>query len=368
MSTTKEETKVTTPTFEQYMTSLKTDAKDQYDQAVTDAELNRQREVLAAGNAYRSALANSGANAQALSSMGLTGSGYSAYLDSQAYAQKQGAINTAFQNKQSAIERAQSAKNSAYVTADGLYADYLANKEKNKEKEKQTNYTNLLNSIDKYTISDISTLGTQYGLTEDQINGLVDIKSNQVYTSLLGTDYTKTQLDDLLSSGQISKPNYDKLVSGFDKITADEITFVKSDGTPMTKTEAQAELDKIKSTGFADKQVIEDLQNKLNTKYSIKTAGVDFKKDSGLKGMFSNQTGTAGNNIKLEDEAGNVYKVQYSGDELNDSAILESIDIGTVFKYNNVLYVKGSDNKAYAIEAKPTNQSSFKDLLDKFDD
>lgn len=345
--------------YEEYLNSLKTNANDIYDQTVKNAERNRQRAVLEAGNQYNSSRAISGANAEALSQMGLTGSGYSRYLDSQAYAQKQGAINSAYQNEQSAVNQAQAAKDTAYLTAEGLYADYLAQREANK----QTAYNDIYGKLSTYSFNDIERLGTEFGLDAPQIEALKAAKNELTYASLLGTEYGEGTLANLRDIGQIDQPTYEKLLANTSKLTDADASnlFIDESGKPLDYAKAKAELDNIVNSGRADADTIATLQKKFADTYTIKPlTGITFKKDGGLR----DRPGTKGNNIKLEDDNGKVYRVQYSGEkgDATVKSLAGDLDSGDVFTYRGVMYLKYSDGECYEIEARPFN-SNYTDLV-----
>lgn len=356
----------TVPTYQEffnnYYNKVVTNAENTYNQQIADAEIQRQKEVIAAANAYNSSTAQSGANAAALSSMGLAGSGYSKYLDSQAYAQKQGAVNLAYQNKQSAVNNAQTIKNTALQNADAMYLSYLEQLENNK----LVGYDKIDSNLSTLSFGDIDRLGAQYGLDQTTIDSLKTAKNELTYASLLGSDYYKSDLDNLKELGQLDQTTYDKLLDNIKKISADEITFEK-DGIPMTYSQALNELTAIKNSGAASEETIKALEEKFNTEYKAVTANVTFKKDSGVKGAFKDRAGVEGNNIKLEGSDGTVYKVQYNGAKLDDANnVAKNLPANTVFMYNGVIYVKHSDGKCYGIEAKPSNEKSYSALIELF--
>lgn len=339
--------------FEDYIATLKGYADTTYNQAVENAEINRQKEVLAAGNAYRSALANSGAKAQALSSMGLTGSGYSTYLDSQAYAQKQGAVNSAYQNEQNAINQAQAAKDTAYMNAEGLYVDYLQKQETNRKNA----YQGIYDKLSTLSLSDIDRLGATMGLDQTDIDALKTAKNDMTYASLLGSDYGQVTLDNLVRTGQLYADGsaYNDLKNNMITLTSTQIDHL-FDGVDYK--EAKATLEDMERSGID----VTAVKEKFNNTYNPITANVTFKKDGGLKV----RTGKAGNNIKLEGEDGTIYRVQYNGDTLSDeNNVAKTLPSGTVFMYNGVIYIKQSDGKSYAVEARPFN-SNYNDLVKLF--
>lgn len=318
--------------YEDYLTAVGQRAQDSY-----------KKEVLAAGNAYSSALSNAGANAAALSSMGLTGSGYSTYLDSQAYAQKQNAVNLAKTSLDSELNK-----------VEGLYADYLVKK----EADRQTNYANLMKDIDAYTLNDIANMGAQYGFDEPTITALKNAKNERTAASLLGGKYYKSDIDNLVAAGVLD-PNsvsYTNLLNGLKKVTSSDVSGMFNG---VDYDEGKTALDGVISNLDSEKDaaLIEALNAEFDKTYKPR---ISFKKDGGLR----DRPGKKGNNIKLEDSDGKVYRVQYNGETLDPKNIQGTIVDGTVFMYEGALYVRVG-NKYYGIEARPFN-SNYTDLVKKF--
>ncbi len=175
-------------------------ANQQKAEAEQNAENERQRGVIDARSSYEQNKATYGANAEMLASMGLTGSGHSDYIDSQAYAMQRAetqaanaqaeAAKTAAKNTaDKAILAAESSAASDTLAAELTYAESMAAndkelaqyrqqkadeataKEEKAAEEKKSYYTALLGSAIKgeYNAEQLATLGAQYGLSEEQI-------------------------------------------------------------------------------------------------------------------------------------------------------------------------------------------------------
>lgn len=85
--------------------------------AIKAAETTRQREAVDASTSYSRALSTYGANAERLADMGLTGSGYSDYINSKAYATSRGEIQNAKAREQSAKQSAEDSYSKALADA-----------------------------------------------------------------------------------------------------------------------------------------------------------------------------------------------------------------------------------------------------------
>lgn len=87
------------------------------------AEIERQRGIYDASNAYEQNKATYGANAEALASMGLTGGGYSDYLNAKAYATQRGEVQAANAGAEAAKRAARYAEDESRNKADISYAE-----------------------------------------------------------------------------------------------------------------------------------------------------------------------------------------------------------------------------------------------------
>ena len=219
------------------------------------AETERQRGVIDARSSYAQNLATYGANAEALASMGLSGSGYSDYLNQQAYATQRA-------ETQNANAQAQATKLNAKYTADAAtlaaeqqansdlynaqlsyqqnlqsnaqalaqYQQQKAEQEKAEVEQRNQYYTALLTAANsgQYSSDQLASLAAQYGLDESQVAQLQaaadKYNSDQQSASYLellqmisdnGADFDVSYLDTFLSTGDISQEQYDDLMSKY---------------------------------------------------------------------------------------------------------------------------------------------------------
>lgn len=218
--------------------------------AVQQAEQERQRGVIDARSSQELNKATYGENAEKLAGMGLAGSGYSDYLNQQAYAtqraETQGANAQAEATKLVAQQQASSDKMNAdlsytqnIATNEEKLAQYQQKKEeqaKAEAEQKKQYYAMLLNSANsgEYTSEQLSSLAAQYGLDETQIaelqgaadkyktdqnwlnytNAMQYIEDNGIYSD---TNY----LDELLKMDLITEDQYNKLMTQYSKKAAE---------------------------------------------------------------------------------------------------------------------------------------------------
>lgn len=93
-------------------------AEGQKLEAEEAAKIQRERDMVDAANAYEKNKATYGAKAEALADMGLTGSGYSDYLDAQAYAAQRGDVQAAIARQTESNRLATNAYNDAVYKAE----------------------------------------------------------------------------------------------------------------------------------------------------------------------------------------------------------------------------------------------------------
>ena len=341
--------------YEEYVQGMKETNAANREQAINYAEAMRERGLVDARSAYEQSRSSYGSNAQEFSRAGLQGSGYSQYLDSKAYTQMRDDQQSVNANADKAIETARYNEQVANNEADGLYASYL----EEKESAQKNMFANLFDNIENLTTSDISTLGSMYGLSEEQIKTLTDKRQNVSYQSLLDGGYDKSTLDTMLSSGDITQTRYDELLKGLQNpsgiITSE--SFVGSDGNLISRDDAQDTINQLKDNGVSE-DVVNSAQETFDAIYNIKTNDVTYRKDGG-----KDRAGEAGNNFSVE-SGDTTFYVQYSGEEVSNdvkNAALSLTD-GTVFMYHGKVYMK-LDGEVYGVEKRSNSYAkSWKKL------
>ena len=173
-------------------------AEEQKLAAEEAAGIQRQRDMIDAANAYERNKATYGAKAEALADMGLTGGGYSDYLDAQAYATQRGDVQAAIGRETESRRLAANAYNDAVNKA--LYDEAVANQTANISAGEQKSaaeiskntavqaandaaasynegiFTNILDKISTGAISadQIESLASLYGMSEEQKKAWLD--------------------------------------------------------------------------------------------------------------------------------------------------------------------------------------------------
>lgn len=199
--------------YKEQLDKLNAQIEQNKQNALQQAESERERAVIDARSSYEQNKATYGANAEQLAAMGLSGSGYSDYLNQQAYATQRAETQNANAQAEATKLAAEQQANSDKLNAELSYAENMqdnaeklaqyqqqkAEEAKAEEEQKKAYYASLLASANtgKYTSEQIASLGAQYGLDEEQISQLqaaVESYEQQKYT-----DNYATILDQMLS-------------------------------------------------------------------------------------------------------------------------------------------------------------------------
>lgn len=386
--------------------------KEQLEKMKEQIEAERQRNVIDARSSYEQNKATYGANAEALASMGLSGSGYSDYLNQQAYA----------------TQRAETQNANAQASANNLQAElsYSENMSNNAEKlaqlqeEKKQYFSALLTSANtgEYTSEQLASLGAQYGLDEAQILQLQEAadkyKSDQQslsYTEALqmisdyGADLDISYLETLLNTGSISQEQYNQLMAQYSKELigsgdvapedTDKIDDLHQSGQisdedynkqkeqwnsqidtsdaffnsgSMSATEAKKQLEKILNNEWTSEENKKALQKTYDSLYKVVTNDVRFNNDGGWWIFGSTDMGDVGNNFSLIDDSGFKYRIE-SGGEVTDAAIkslASDVSNGSIFGVRGQIYYK-KDGKVYLVQKRENSYGDhYTKLYNKF--
>ena len=232
--------------YKEQLDKLNSQIEQNKQNALQQAESERERAVIDARSSYAQNLATYGANAEQLAAMGLSGSGYSDYLNQQAYATQRAETQNANAQAEATKVAAEQQANSDKLNAELSYAENMqgnaeklaqyqqqkAEEAKAEEEQKKQYYAALLTSANtgEYTSEQIASLGAQYGLDEAQISQLQaaadKYKSDQQslsYTEALqlisdyGADLDVSYLETLLNTGSVSQEQYDQLMAQYSK-------------------------------------------------------------------------------------------------------------------------------------------------------
>ena len=331
--------------YEDYLANVINNAGTNYNTAVENAAIARDKQIGAANNYYQRALSQYGKQAESLSASGLQGSGFSKYLDSKAYAQKQADINAAYQTEANTVAAAQATRDAAQLEAKGLMADYLAQQEANRVNA----YNNLYGNLAGYNGNDIRNIAAANGITDEaMINQLIEAKQRGVYNDFSGSSYTMKELDAALASGNLSQPDYDKLKEGVYKIP-DNITenyFTDEEGKLKSYATANQELEALEAAGV-DTNKARELFDKV---YGVHTNTVVGEDELVVRKANRGGDGKSGANVVI-DIGDQTFRLEFKGGESADENVKNAAKTVTsnIFAYGNKIYYKNND-KVYELK------------------
>lgn len=305
--------------------------------ALQQAESERERAVIDARSSYEQNKATYGANAEQLAAMGLSGSGYSDYLNQQAYATQRAETQNANAQAEATKVAAEQQANSDKLNAELSYAENMQNnaeklaqyqqqkaeEAKAEEEQKKQYYEALLTSANtgEYTSEQIASLGAQYGLDEVQISQL--------------------------------------------QAAADDAFF---NSGSMSASEAKKQLDKIINNEWTSDENKKALQKTYDRLYKVVTNDVRFNNDGGWWIFGSTDMNEVGNNFSLIDDSGFKYRIE-SGGEVTDATIkrlASDVADGSIFGLRNQIYYK-KDGKVYLVQKRENSYGDhYTKLYNKF--
>lgn len=330
-------------TYEEYLKESK--EKGLLKQTETAAANALEKATVDAKTAYEQSLATYGANAEALSRMGLTGSGYSDYLTGQAYAQQRADISKATADYNKTMNAA-------------AYQDYL-NYQTEADKYK-SNYIKLYNDVltGKYGKSDIDSIAAQYGISTDSedyanLGTAADTyetnRQSQIYASLLGdlydNGYTSDEIKSIAEAYGLTDGSYlekltDTATSIADKAYLEDARTKVFDGMfeGLSYEDAKESLDEI----LADEK-LKDLYTDVQ-KYFEKEFGVINSIENQVDGLTVRRENKSRTLTIGTGKNGYIYELDGKADEKNSRA-LGTGKVNQVAKVNGVLYVYIEDKK-----------------------
>ena len=327
--------------YEEWYNRSKSNAEESYQNSVDLARIN-----------FEKMKSEYGSRAAALESMGMTGSGYSDYLTSKAYTEMQGAIVNAAAQKDKTIADLDT-QLTAYLEEQDAKKKQEAKDYADRQREAYTSlYNNVLSGV--YSYNDIDTLAPKYGLSPDDRDALKSAIANRILES---GDYTKESLAKMFGT------NSKEYKQGIANIVKEAKNYTSADffkeGKLIPKGDAQKIINQVQAL---DASTAASLQNEFNKLYTVKTAGVTFKRDT----FGGGDAGDSGNNFVVTD-GDKKYKVEFSGKDVSEYALAAGSDVdeGTVFKYSGNLYVK-HNGTIYHLVARKNNKDDWNALFKLF--
>ena len=363
--------------YKEQLDKLNAQIEQNKQNALQQAESERERAVIDARSSYEQNKATYGANAEQLAAMGLSGSGYSDYLNQQAYATQRAETQNANAQAEATKLAAEQQANSDKLNAELSYAKNMqgnaeklaqyqqqkAEEAKAEEEQKKQYYAALLTSANtgEYTSEQIASLGAQYGLDEAQISQLQaaadKYKSDQQslsYTEALqmisdyGADLDVSYLETLLNTGSVSQEQYDQLMAQYSK------ELIESGDVAIEDTD---KIDDLHQSG----QISEENYNKQKEQWNSQIDTSDAFFNSGsmsaseakkqLDKIINNEWTSEENKKALQKTYDSLYKVVQNDVKFNNDGgwwIFGSTDMGDVG--NNFSLIDNSGFK-YRIES-----------------
>lgn len=410
--------------YKEQLDKLNAQIEQNKQNALQQAESERERAVIDARSSYEQNKATYGANAEQLAAMGLSGSGYSDYLNQQAYATQRAETQNANAQAEATKLAAEQQANSDKLNAELSYAENMqgnAEKLAQYQEQKKQYYAALLASANtgEYTSEQIASLGAQYGLDEAQISQLQaaadKYKSDQQslsYTEALqmisdyGADLDVSCLETLLNTGSVSQEQYDQLMAQYSKELiesgdlanedADKIDDLHQSGQiseenynkqkeqwnsqidtsdaffnsgSMSASEAKKQLDKILNNEWTSEENKKALQKTYDSLYKVVTNNdVRFNNDGGWWIFGTTDMDDVGNNFSLIDNSGFKYRIE-SGGKVTDSAITSiarDVADGSIFGLRGQIYYK-KDGNVYLVRKRENGYGDhYTKLYNKF--
>lgn len=363
--------------YKEQLDKLNAQIEQNKQNALQQAESERERAVIDARSSYEQNKATYGANAEQLAAMGLSGSGYSDYLNQQAYATQRAETQNANAQAEATKLAAEQQANSDKLNAELSYAENMqgnaeklaqyqqqkAEEAKAEEEQKKQYYAALLTSANtgEYTSEQIASLGAQYGLDEAQISQLQaaadKYKSDQQslsYTEALqmisdyGADLDVSYLETLLNTGSVSQEQYDQLMAQYSKELIESGDLANEDTDKIDDLHQSGQI----SEEDYDKQK-EQWNSQIDTSDTFFNSGSmsasEAKKQ--LDKILNNEWTSEENKKALQKTYDSLYKIVQNDVKFNNDGgwwIFGSTDIGDVG--NNFSLIDDSGFK-YRIES-----------------
>ena len=216
-----------------------TAADRQLEESNAIAEQARQRAIVDANSSYQQNLAGYGANAEAMANMGLTGSGYSDWLNASAYAQNRGDVQAANAQSETAKREAKYIADQTKNQADTTYNDAVFKAE--------ADYLDTVNALDTTYKTNIAE--AELTNKENQLNNKLNFKATMTATT------TDAEIDQMIKDGLISNSDATELKAYRGTLGSEEINSYISSGDYASATSTA---DKLYASGIIDKDTYQN--------------------------------------------------------------------------------------------------------------
>ena len=286
--------------YKEQLDKLNAQIEQNKQNALQQAESERERAVIDARSSYEQNKATYGANAEQLAAMGLSGSGYSDYLNQQAYATQRAETQNANAQAEATKLAAEQQANSDKLNAELSYAENMqgnaeklaqyqqqkADEAKAEEEQKYQNYLTVLDAAKSgnYTSEEIAQIAQNYGFDEAMVESLTNAASTaqsdqktdsttEYYAALLTSansgDYTAEQLAELGKQYGLSE---EQITSITDAANTYKTNTQKSNySNLMIDVENRATNKTILDTALKNDNISQEQYNDLLSRYQTNT-------------------------------------------------------------------------------------------------
>ena len=163
-----------TMTYEEFIAEQKAREEEKRQAALKEAEIYKERAAADAQASYMQNMSTYGVNAETMAQMGLTGGGYSDYLNAQAYAQKRGEMQTANANEAKMKQQAESTYADGIIALNKDLFTYQETQKANKQKGYNTLLGYAMDAESGLTEETIRAMGKNIGLSEEEIQSIIN--------------------------------------------------------------------------------------------------------------------------------------------------------------------------------------------------
>lgn len=256
----------TTMSYEEYIAEQKAREEEKRQAALKEAEIYKERAAADAQASYMQNMSTYGVNAENMAQMGLTGGGYSDYLNAQAYSQKRGEMQTASANEAAMKQQAETTYGDNIAA---LNKDLFTYQETQKT-NKQTGYNTLLgyamDANSGMTEETIRAIAKNIGLSGEEIQSIINTM-NTAQSTAKG-EYANNALTALIADLQNPNTNGNYTEAGIRALgkqwgwTGEQIQQAVDVWNDSAKKGAEVSLDGESGT-FDIKQEIKNIQDGL---------------------------------------------------------------------------------------------------------
>lgn len=340
-----------TMTYEEFIAEQKAREEEKRQAALKEAEIYKERAAADAQASYMQNMSTYGVNAETMAQMGLTGGGYSDYLNAQAYAQKRGEMQTASANEAAMKQQAESKYADNILSLDGQLVAYQEAEKAEKEQYAKSVYNTLWDAVQDpnttYTADSIKAIAEKAGLSEEDITAL---------TGMLDSTLAKKAEDDKKAEEEKAATEQEVFKTNSNTTKSNAISYIIANGG------GQAEyIESIKDTLTEEDYNALVMQNQkstyeyysvaLNSGNNISTSEVDTLYKNGnlsdqqysdIKALWNNTRGKA-ENLAFVDAGGNTLSYADAKKLLN-----EQVKASTWFSDENKKAIESTYMRQYS--------------------